>query len=106
MRAVHSMIATTLLGTAALLAYGQSVAPDRTQDRTAAKPGPNPAMQFAEQALRQMDTDQDGKVSREEFTARPEYFDRFDANRDGFVVLREVHPGMGNLLKKDVPFLP
>jgi Ca2+-binding EF-hand superfamily protein len=39
-----------------------------------------------------MDKDGDGKVSRDEFTGPPANFDRFDANKDGFITPDEL-PG-------------
>jgi Ca2+-binding EF-hand superfamily protein len=56
--------------------------------------------------FREMDKNNDGKVGRDEFTSYADYFDRLDANKDGFLVPDEIRPPMGNLLNKSVPYLP
>jgi hypothetical protein len=103
MRTLSSVAASALVLAAALLARDQAVSPGAAKQ---GKAGLNPARQVAEQVLRQMDTNQDGEVSRGEFTSYPDYFDRLDANKDGFIVLAEIRPGMANLLRKDVPYVP
>lgn len=40
-----------------------------------------------------LDTDGDGKVSREEFDGPPEHFPQFDRNRDGFITEEEAPKG-------------
>ncbi len=42
--------------------------------------------------LRRADKDQDGRISREEWPLPAEQFDRFDADRDGFVSAEEMLP--------------
>ncbi|MCC6283847.1 MAG: serine hydrolase [Phycisphaerales bacterium] len=42
------------------------------------------------EALRQMDKDADGRVSRSEWTRRPEAFDLIDGDKDGFLTGEEV----------------
>ena len=44
--------------------------------------------------MKQYDTDNDGKISRKEFTGPERFFQRFDANRDGFVARAEVEQRM------------
>jgi hypothetical protein len=56
--------------------------------------------------LRRMDKDGDGKVSRAEFTSHADYFDRLDANKDGFLVASEIPSGATMLLNKDLPHVP
>ena len=40
--------------------------------------------------LAQMDTDQDQKISRDEWQRRPKAFDRLDANHDGFITREDI----------------
>ena len=78
---------------------------ERARQQAQAKKGAgNQAEQIA-QMLRQMDKDNDGKVSRAEFTSHAGYFDRLDANKDGFLVASEVGPGAVSLLNGKLPFV-
>ena len=49
------------------------------------------------QRLMRMDKDQDGKVSREEFSGRPQMFERIDANHDGYLEAAEIQAGAEKL---------
>ena len=42
------------------------------------------------EALKQMDANNDGKISREEWKGNPERFSRLDANNDGFITSDEI----------------
>jgi Ca2+-binding EF-hand superfamily protein len=48
---------------------------------------PNPLARF-----KAMDKNSDGKVSRDEFTGRPQLFDRLDSNKDNFIEQSELKP--------------
>lgn len=41
-------------------------------------------------AMMRMDTDNDGKISREEWKGKPEAFDKIDKNGDGFITKEEL----------------
>ncbi len=45
--------------------------------------------------LRQMDTNGDGKISRQEWQRQPQLFEQLDANSDGFVTQEEMRRGRG-----------
>jgi Ca2+-binding EF-hand superfamily protein len=45
---------------------------------------------FLAPRLREMDTNNDGKISRKEFTGPEPQFDRIDADKDGFLTPAEV----------------
>ena len=51
-----------------------------------------------EKRFHHADKDKNGKLSREEayaeFPRMPEFFDELDANKDGFITLKEVHDAM------------
>ncbi|MFM7347377.1 MAG: hypothetical protein ACKO1J_18645 [Tagaea sp.] len=52
--------------------------------------GPALAQPSPEQMLRNMDTDGDGRISRQEWRGPPGRFDAIDANRDGYITLEEL----------------
>ncbi|MBO0720582.1 MAG: EF-hand domain-containing protein, partial [Blastocatellia bacterium] len=41
-------------------------------------------------AMMRMDTNNDGKISREEWKGKPEEFDKIDKNGDGFITKEEL----------------
>jgi Ca2+-binding EF-hand superfamily protein len=62
------------------------------------QPGPGPGGGDLAQRLRAMDRNGDGKISKDEFAGPPQFFDRFDANKDGSITideLRQVRPMLG-----------
>lgn len=84
-----------------LLSTALSVAPD-------AMARPEMAAQNPAARLAAMDTDQDGKVSREEFfAAQPNMketaFDAIDRNKDGFITLEEWEGFAMGHGKEDAP---
>jgi Ca2+-binding EF-hand superfamily protein len=78
---------------------------ERAKNQANAKRNAGQAQQVA-QLLRLMDKNGDGKVSREEFSSHADYFDRLDRNKDGFLIADEIPPALGNLLNKNLPYLP
>jgi Ca2+-binding EF-hand superfamily protein len=57
----------------------------------ATKPAPDPAAGTGNgERFRAMDKDGDGKISKDEFPGPAQFFERLDANSDGFVTMQEV----------------
>lgn len=46
--------------------------------------------QSPERMFKRLDTNHDGRISRDEWTRKPEAFDRLDANSDGAITLEEA----------------
>lgn len=69
------------------------------QPPTGPGPGADEPRRVAERALKRIDADADGRISRDEWKGAPEGFDRADRNFDGFVDLRELSQ-MGALLRQ------
>ena len=68
------------------------------------RPGPGP-MERGERARIQfgkMDTNTDGKISKEEFKGAPERFDKIDANKDGSLTPEEIRDAVGKGLRQRV----
>jgi Ca2+-binding EF-hand superfamily protein len=64
----------------------------------ASKLQPGPGGGDLAQRLRAMDRNGDGKISKDEFAGPPQFFDRFDANKDGSITvdeLRQARPVLG-----------
>ena len=61
----------------------------------AAQQSQNKANRGPEQRFEKMDTNQDGKISKEEWKGRAEMFDRLDANHDGFLTKDELQNRRG-----------
>ena len=59
----------------------------------AAQQSQNKANRGPEQRFEKMDTNQDGKISREEWKGRADAFDRLDTNHDGFLTMDELKQG-------------
>jgi len=55
------------------------------QAKTAAPPAESPLLVDPARRMRMMDTDSDGKISREEWRGAPALFDRADRDADGFL---------------------
>ncbi len=51
---------------------------------------PGAAKKSRRARFQEMDTNKDGKVSREEWKRRPRAFDRLDANYDGYITRQEM----------------
>jgi Ca2+-binding EF-hand superfamily protein len=66
----------------------------------APKDAPRVGAQLLER-LKTMDKDGDGKISRSEFTGRPQVFDRLDADKDGFLTKDEIDRAAPAKDKKD-----
>lgn len=47
-------------------------------------------------ALKQMDTNNDGRISRDEWNKKPKAFDRRDQNKDGYLTPEEIGKGKRN----------
>ena len=58
--------------------------------RRAARPGRGPRAPRGRRALKRLDADGNGAISRQEWTRRPEAFDRLDANKDGQITSDEL----------------
>lgn len=56
-------------------------------------PGTEQSPQGKGHFIQKFDKDNDGKVSKEEFTGPAEHFTRMDKNGDGFISADEVKPG-------------
>lgn len=50
--------------------------------------------------IKRMDTDGDGKISREEFRGPPPRFDKMDADKDGFITLDEIKAFQASLRRE------
>jgi len=48
----------------------------------------------AKETLKKLDADGDGRISRDEFIGSPSIFDRWDADKDGFVTADELAKGL------------
>jgi len=60
------------------------------------KQGREHARENMGRALRNMDTDNDGRISRQEWKGRAEMFDRLDANHDGYLTKDELQKRRNN----------
>src|SRR5262245_65997025 len=70
----------------ASLAFGQTPDPQTT-------PGRHPHRRDG--AIRRMDTNNDGKISRDEWRGKAEAFDKLDSNNDGFLTREELGAAIG-----------
>ena len=60
------------------------------EQRRAARQGRGPRAPRGRRALKRLDADGNGAISRQEWTRRPEAFDRLDANKDGQITTDEL----------------
>ena len=63
--------------------------PEGRRGRGEGPPGRTPPLMAA------LDTDRDGRLSRDEIARAPKVLERFDRNQDGFLDARELHQAMG-----------
>jgi hypothetical protein len=99
-RAIQTVIAavTALLVTAPVFAQAPTPRDGRAareqrltpEQRRAARQGLGPRAPRGRRALKQLDTDGNGTISRQEWNRRPEAFDRLDANKDGQITSDEL----------------
>jgi hypothetical protein len=89
------VILSTATATFAQTQSGQQT--DQTQtDQGIGRRSPRPNRQGKNRGekrrhrLAQMDTDQDQRISRDEWKRRPKGFDRLDSNGDGFITREEM----------------
>ena|ERR1044072_3466809 len=72
----------------------QSAEPNQTSPNPQRRmPGNRDARKRGEKIrhrLAQLDTDQDQRISRDEWKRRPKAFDRLDSNHDGFITREEM----------------
>jgi hypothetical protein len=84
-------IAQTAPPSAPASANGQAARTEGTDKAHQGTHGRRDAKKMTERHLAKLDTDKDGKVSRQEFLARQsEVFSKADANSDGFVTQEEM----------------
>ncbi len=76
-----------------ITAYGQRQRPGQRRGR--GRGGRGAFGQGSEQALGELDTNEDGRISREEWTGEAAGFDRFDTDGDGFLTASEVQSSFG-----------
>jgi hypothetical protein len=60
------------------------------EQRRAGRQGLRPREARGRRALKQLDADGNGTISRQEWTRRPEAFDRLDGNKDGQITSDEL----------------
>jgi hypothetical protein len=91
-------------GIASFIAFGASVSAQSTQTQTpqpqaqapqgqTPAPAPNGRRQghrSFEERFKRLDRNNDGTISRDEWTRKPEAFDRLDANHDGVLTQDEL----------------
>jgi hypothetical protein len=76
-----------------ITAYGQQ--PRQSLGSGRGRGGRGARGQGSEQVLGELDTNEDGRISREEWTGEDAGFDRFDTDGDGFLSLSEVQTSFG-----------
>jgi len=77
----------------ASLAFGQTPDPQTT-------PGRHPHRRDG--AIRRMDTNNDGKISRDEWRGKAEAFDKLDSNNDGFLTREELGAAIGRARQRGI----
>ena len=70
-----------------MLAVGTTLARGRDNDNNDERRGPPPS---AEDFIKRLDKDGDGKVSKTEFDGPDEHFTQFDKDGDGYITESEV----------------
>lgn len=76
-----------------MLAFFAATCPLFAQQDQQQQPAQKAAKKNAKTRFEEMDTNKDGKISREEWKGNPKEFDRLDANHDGSVTLEEMRAG-------------
>ena len=69
-------------------------------DESEALKGPSPRMRKGGGFIQRFDKNNDGKVSKEEFTGLDKVFNRYDKNQDGYIDKSEDSKGLPPRMRK------